>query len=348
MRIPSDRSISAAPSAGAFIAAILLAIIGPMDSALQNDGGRWLTLVATLPTEDPAARMRMLRTLESLGAAVMREGAYLLPDTAACRQGLAALADYVNKGGGSAQVLQVMPMSAEQQQAFRALFDRSARYADLIKVVESLKVGFGLADPSALSRVLNKQRRELESISALDFFPSEVQARAKATVAAAEAEVHKLMFPSRGGDSGRPDERLQRRLWVTRRPLWADRLACAWLLRRFIDPEGTVAWLDKAQTPPAGAVGFSYDGARFGNSATQITFEVLLAHFGLATNAALAKIGGIVRYLEVRENPVPEAAGVQTLLQGAARRSNSDDELLAEAEKTFDLLYEAYFDPAKS
>jgi hypothetical protein len=326
---------------------MLLAIIRAMDSPLQNDGSRWLLLVASLPTEDPAARMRMLRTLESLGAAVMREGDYLLPDTPACRQGLAALAEYIVKGAGSAQVLQVTPVNAAQQAAFRALFDRSARYAELIKVVESLKVGFGIADPGALARVLNKQRREFESIGALDFFPSDVQARAKAAIAAAEAEVHRLMFPAHAQAGGQRDEPLLRRIWATRRPLWADRLACAWLIRRFVDPEGGVVWLDKTQAPPAGSVGFSYDGARFANSTTQVTFEVMLGHFGLADNAALAKIGGIVHYLESRDAPVPEAAGVQTLLQGAARRASNDDELLAEIEKTFDLLYEAYFEPPK-
>jgi hypothetical protein len=320
------------------------AIIVPMSKPLPTEAGRWLALIASLPTEDPAARMRILRTLESLGAAVMREGAYLLPDTAACRQGLAHLAEYIAKGAGAAQVLQVQPVSEAQQNGFRALFDRSARYAELVKVVDSLKVGYGIADPSAISRVLNKQRREFEAISALDFFPSEVQERAKASLAAAEAAVHKLMFPTQAGAADKTNEQYVRRSWVTRRPLWADRLACAWLIRRFVDPEGSVQWLDKAQEPPAKAVGFAFDGARFGNSASQITFEVMLTRFDLAKNGALAKIGAIVHYLEVRDNPVPEAAGVQTLLQGAARRAENDDELLAEAEKTFDLLYEAYFD----
>ena len=77
-------------------------------------------------------------------------------------------------------------------------------------------------------------------------------------------------------------------------------------------------------------------------------FEVMLQRFGLAKDAALAKIGGIVHYLEVREALVPEAAGVQTLLQGASRRATSDDQFLAEAEKTFDLLYEAYFEPPRT
>ena len=323
------------------------AIIVPMSKPPPTETGRWLLLVASLPTEDPAARMRMLRTLESLGAAVMREGAYLLPDTAACRQGLEHLSEYIAKGAGSAQVLQVAPMADAQQNAFRALFDRSARYAELIKVVDSLKVGYGIADPSAISRVLNKQRREFESISALDFFPSAVQERAKGALAAAEAAVHKLLFPARTQAAEKTHEQYLRCSWVTRRPLWADRLACAWLIRRFVDPEGSVQWLDKGQESPPRAVGFAFDSARFGNSASQITFEVMLARFDLANNAALTKIGAIVHFLEVRDNPVPEAAGVQTLLQGAARRAENDDELLAEAEKTFDLLYEAYFEAPK-
>jgi hypothetical protein len=277
----------------------------------------------------------------------MHEGAYLLPDNAACRQGLEHLADYIAKGAGSAQVLQVTPLSEAQQGAFRALFDRTARYTELIKVVDSLKVGFGIADPSAISRVLNKQRRELEAISALDFFPSEVQERAKRALADAEAAVHKLLFPSRAQEADKTNTQYLRCTWVTRRPLWADRLACAWLIRRFVDPEGSLRWLDKTQKPPPGAVGFAFDGARFGNSVSQVTFEVMLVRFGLDQNGALAKIGAIVHFLESRDNPVPEAAGVQTLLQGASRRATNDDELLAEAEKTFDLLYEAYFEAPK-
>ena len=246
---------------------------------------RWLALVASLPTEDAAARMRMLRTLESLGAAVMREGVYLLPATAGSRQGLERLAEYIAKGAGTAQVLQILPLSEAQQKTFRGLFDRSARYAELIKVVESLKVGFGISEPSAISRVLHRQRHEFEAIGALDFFPSEIQERAKGALAAAEAAVHKLLFPVQYRAGGDPGERLVRRIWATRRPLWADRLACAWLIRRFVDPEGSVLWLDKVQEPPADAVGFGFDGARFGNDASQVSFEVMLRRFGLALAA---------------------------------------------------------------
>ena len=308
----------------------------------------WLLTIAQLPTDDPATRMRVLRTLESLGSAVMREGVFLLPDTPANRQSLDALTDYIGKGGGSANVLRVSATSTAQQMTFTRLFDRSARYEDLIKTVESLRVGFGQADPSAISRVVHKQRREFEAIAALDFFPTDARARAQQSLAVADAEVKKLLFPTQAAAALAPGEALLGRTWGTRRPPWADRLACAWLIRRFVDPEATVVWLDKPQDLPAGAIGFAFEGAHFTNSETRISYEEMLARLDLAKNPALAKIGSIVHYLEAKGTPVAEAAGVQTLLQGAQRRSTNEGELLAEAEKTFDLLYEAYYQAPKS
>ncbi|MGH8690475.1 MAG: chromate resistance protein ChrB domain-containing protein [Burkholderiales bacterium] len=316
-------------------------------AAGPSASGVWLVTITLLPVEDPAARMRVLRTLESLGAAVMREGAYLLPDTPGNRQSLEALTDYIVKVAGVAHVLQVSAGSPAQQVTFTRLFDRSARYEDLIKTVESLRVGFGHSDPSAISRVVHKQRREFESIAALDFFPTASRERAQQTLARADAEVRKLLFPTKSQPSLAPGETLLARTWATRKPLWADRLACAWLIRRFVDPEATVVWLERSEGAPSGAISFGYEGAQFANSEARVTYEEMLAKLDLAKNPALVKIGSIVHFLEVRGAPVAEAAGVQTLLQGAQRRSGNEAELLAEAEKTFDLLYEAYYQPPK-
>ncbi len=314
---------------------------------MDNSAVRWLVIVAQLPTEDPASRMRVLRTLESLGAAVIREGAYVLPGTPANRQSLESLADYIGRTAGTAHVLDVAAASPAQARFFTSLFDRSARYDNLIKTVESLSAGYGHSDPAAISRVLHKQRREFEAIAALDFFPAAVRERARQALANGDEAVRKLLFPVQSQAAFKDKESLARRTWVTRKPLWADRLACAWLIRRFVDPEATLAWLDKGEPPAKDAIGFGFDGAHFANRGTKVTYEEMLSRLDLARNAALGKIGNIVHFLEVRGTPVPEALGVQTLLQGAVRRSAGENELLAEAEKTFDLLYEAYFEPPK-
>lgn len=307
----------------------------------------WLCLVANLPIEDPGARMRALRTLESLGAAIIRDGVFLLPETPANRQAIEGLAEYVRKNSGYAYVMLVTPLDRAQQETFRRLFDRTARYEELIRTIESLRVGFGVADPSAISRVLHKQRRELETIAALDYFPSASRERANAALLDAETAVRSLLFPVQAAADMSANEPMLGRAWATRHPLWADRLACAWLIRRFIDPEATLVWLDKGQDCPPGALGFGFEGAHFGNSGSRVTYEEMLARMSLARNSALAKIGNIVHFLEVRGTPVPEAAGVQTLLQGSVARCANNDELMRETEKTFDLLYEAYEDTGR-
>jgi hypothetical protein len=307
---------------------------------------KWLVYVASFPADDPAARMRVLRTLESMGSAVLREGVYLLPDTPENQQGLLRLYEHVTRINGLAHVLKVTHYDAQQGQAFRSLFDRTGKYETLIKSVEGLHAGFGISEPSAIARVLNKQRREFEAISALDFFDSPVKMRAEQVLRDTELEVRKRMFPetSRPGRVSLSGRDYLNRIWATRKPLWADRLASAWLIRRFIDPEATLMWLDKAQECPSNAVGFGFEGASFSNIKDKVTFQELLRSFSLDKNETLSRMGILVHSLDTGGAPIAEAAGVETLLHGARRRSSNDEELFAESEKTFDLLYEAYLE----
>jgi hypothetical protein len=313
---------------------------------------QWLAYVTTLPTEDPAARMRVLRTLESLGCAVMREGVFLLPDTPAARQGLSSLTDHIARINGSAYLLSVNSLDEAQAQQFLGFFDRTHKYDGLIKNVESLKAGFGISDPVSIMRLLNKHKREYTIISTLDFFPSESKERAARALTEAEQAVHALMFPQAQKKAGTVDttgKQYFQRAWATRKPLWADQLASAWLIRRFIDPEAKLLWLEKKQECPANAVGYAFAGATFCNSKDKVTFEEILASFKLDKNTALARIGALIHALDGGETRVAEAAGVQTLLQGALRRTDNEDQLFAETEMTFDLLYEAYFEvPGKA
>ena len=308
---------------------------------------QWLVYVASLPMDDPSARMRVLRTLEAMGCALLREGVYLLPDTPVNRQGLQRLYDHTLRISGSAHVLHVASADAEQERSFKSLFDRAGKYTELIKIIEGLRAGFGISEPSAIARVLNKQRREFEAISALDFFDSPLKEKAARVLRETEAEVRKRMFPDAPKSGGRLTQTGRyyfKRAWASRKPLLADRLASGWLIRRFIDAEATLMWLEKNQACPSTAVGFGFEGATFSNSKDRVTFEELLIRFGLDGNETLTRIGALVHFLDTGGAPVAEGAGVETLLQGARRRCNSDEELFAESEKTFDLLYEAYFE----
>ncbi|MBS1236756.1 MAG: ChrB, partial [Proteobacteria bacterium] len=123
---------------------------------------------------------------------------------------------------------------------------------------------------------------------------------------------------------------------------WVDRLASAWLIKRFIDPKARIVWLKDPKTCPRRALGFDFDGAVFTHVGARVTFEVLLASFALEDDKGLERLGQLVHYLDVGGVPVPEAAGLETILNGARRQHADDDRLLAEAAKTFDYLYNAF------
>jgi len=125
-------------------------------------------------------------------------------------------------------------------------------------------------------------------------------------------------------------------------------MASAWLIRRFIDPNPRFVWIDAPRDRPKKAVGFDFDGAQFTHVDGRVTFEVLLASFGLDRDPALNAIAQAVHYLDVGGIPAPDAKGLETLLKGAREKTKNDDALLAEAARIFDLLYSAYARPASA
>lgn len=306
----------------------------------------WLVFVATLPTT-PEARMKVLRTLETLGAGMLREGAYVLPASAQHAAAFERLATYVRDSGGGAWLLRGAPVDATERDTYIALFDRSARWRDLAKDIAAMKTGFGMAEPAAIAKVLQRLRDAFDALAAVDFFPTAEQATTAAVLAEVEQAVKCLRAPDQPGARGmaplRERRKYFRRMWATRRPLGIDRLASAWLVRRFVDPEATLVWLAKNDVQQEAAVTFAFEGAEFDGSRSRCCFEELLSAFGLDDNRALRRIGGLVHHLEAGDLSVAEASGIESMIAGARRRTSTDDGLLAEVEQTFDMLYDRYF-----
>jgi hypothetical protein len=134
----------------------------------------------------------------------------------------------------------------------------------------------------------------------------------------------------------------QKRVWATRKSPWIDRLASAWLIKRFIDRDARFAWLERPSALPKKAVGFDFDGAEFTHVKNRVTFEVLLATFSLENDAALQSIAKAVHFLDVGGIPVPDAKGLETVLKGIREKAKNDDALAAEAMRILDLFYSAY------
>ncbi|MBD5801770.1 Chromate resistance exported protein [Azoarcus sp. Aa7] len=304
---------------------------------------QWLFLILSLPTENATARMRAWRALKASGAAVLRDGVYVLPDREACRTTVERIAADLREGGGTAHVLHAQESG---DASFHALFDRGADYAGLLADIAQLRATLS-ADtaPEALKQT-RKLRKAFGALADIDFFPGLAQPQADAALQDLELALARSLSPDEPQSVADAIERLQPvdyqgRSWATRRRPWVDRLASAWLIRRFIDPQARLLWLASPADCPADALGFDFDGATFTHVGARVTFEVLLANFGL-DQPALQRLGALVHYLDVGGVQPPEAAGVESVLAGLRDTLADDDQLLATAAGVFDGLLVAF------
>ena len=278
--------------------------------------------------------MRIWRALRALGCATLRDGVYLLPESAEHVAALTRIGDEVRVVQGTADLYRLDGRDATQRAAIVALFDRSAEYARLLSAMAG--------SDATVVKVLRALRRELAALIAIDHFPGEARRQVEAALAALESAASGEPSATAGQIRRLVSADFQGRTWATRKNLWVDRMASAWLIRRFIDPGAEFLWLDNPKKCPKSALGFDFDHAAFTHVGGRVTFEVLAASFGLDSYPALARIAVIVHCLDVGGVPVAEAAGIEAVLSGLRAAAADDDELLTEAGRIFDGLYRNY------
>ncbi|MGO4280608.1 MULTISPECIES: chromate resistance protein ChrB domain-containing protein [Cupriavidus] len=311
----------------------------------------WVVLVVSLPTSAATARMRFWRGIKALGAAALRDGVYVVPDVAGLRDPLQALATDATSEDGKVWTLSVQATDTQQDAEYRALFDRTPEYADWMAELSRARATLAETDEASLLRMARRYGRGFEAIRKIDFFPNEASARAEAQWRDFNAAIDIMLSPGEpqgmaGSIPRRDPSQYQGRRWATRRHLWVDRVACAWLIRRFIDPHANFLWLEDVRQCPKEALGFDFDGATFTHVGDRVSFEVLLASFGLDENKGLARVGQMVHVLDIGGTPVAEASGFEAVLAGARERLPDDDALLEEVGNVLDSLY-AHFSSAR-
>jgi hypothetical protein len=312
----------------------------------------WLLLVNSVSGENKTARQRIWRALRASGAAALRDGVYVLPKSDSARAVFTEQAEEVVAAGGSAHILSFTSEDDAQQREFVGLFDRNPDYAELFGKLDAFKAGVAKLDEVEAHRQLATLRRDVAALGAIDFFPGASRHQVESALVDCEAALNARFSPdephaARGLIPKREKARHRGRTWATRQHLWVDRVASAWLIRRFIDPKAKFLWLKKPKDCPKTALGFDFDGAEFTHVAARVTFEVLVASFGLDEDRALARLGALVHYLDVGGIPVPEAAGFAAIMAGARAQHANDDKLLQAMVTVLDSLYAAYSEPSK-
>jgi hypothetical protein len=291
--------------------------------------------------------MRVWRALTSTGCTVLRDGVYLLPPEAPQAAALAAAEAEVKAAGGFAMTVELKTRTAAQLDHVRKLFDRSTEYGALVAEVGAARSALRRLGKRKGDSLVQRLRRSLEDLAAIDFYPGQAQMQAREALANLEREAQRQRSPGEPQPARRNVQRLdlaryRNRTWATRKDLWVDRLASAWLIQRFIDRNARFVWIDRPRDRPRGSIGFDFDGAQFTHVGGRVTFEVLLASFGLEDDPALAAIGHAVHFLDTGGIPIADAKGLETMLRGIKAKARGDDEALREAGKVFDYFYSAY------
>ncbi len=299
----------------------------------------WLVLILGLPTANATERMRAWRALKTSGAAVLRDGAYLLPDTGVCREALASVERDILAINGTAYVLPVIDPHGER---FVELFDRSEDYTKLRAEIEACRAQLNAENALASTKQIRKLRKGYDQLTSIDYFSG----KPKQQIDSALRELETAVSRALSADEPHSCDQLittlsigdyQSRIWATRKRPWVDRLACAWLIRRFIDPQAQILWLNSPQDCPADALGFDFDDATFSHVGNRVTFETLQASFELH-EPGLSRIAVLVHYLDVGGFQPIEAAGIERVLAGLRETITHDDHLLAAASAIFDGL----------
>jgi hypothetical protein len=304
-------------------------------------------LVLSLPSKGKTVRMRIWRALHGIGCGVLRDGVYLLPAGAAQVSSFAGLESEVKAAGGFAMAVELNLRTSGQFARVRGLFDRTSEYASLVARIDAAKKSVVRLGRPQADTLVKRLRRLLEEIAGIDFYPGHASKQAQDALAGLESALHGLSSPDEPrrakGRIRRLDPlRYQGRVWATRKSPWIDRLASAWLIKRFVDRKARFRWIDKPKDLPKGALGFDFDGADFTHVGDRVTFEVLLSSFGLESDPALDQLAATIHFLDIGGIPVADAKGLEMVLKGARDSARSDDELVLAAARVFDHVYSAY------
>src|SRR5688572_9476563 len=210
--------------------------------------------------------MRLWRALKQAGCGVPRDGVYLLPASAANYATLARLEAEIRAAGGFAMTLELKAKTAAQLAELRKLFDRVGDYETLVRKIRVAKGALARLGSRRAQTQIRRLERALQKLAAIDFYPGEAKAQVDAALVDLKGAYRTIYSGGEPRFSRRKTRQFdaapyQKRIWATRKAPWVDRLASAWLIKRFIDRDARFEWIDRPSACPKSAVGFDFDGA---------------------------------------------------------------------------------------
>ena len=324
-----------------------------MNHADDRHPDRWLLLIHQLPPTPPYFRVKIGRHLARIGAVAIKNSVYALPATPQTREDFAWVYREISSGGGEASVCEARLMEGLSDEQLEALFHsaRNADYEALTAEVRAVQKTFPKRGPISAQRreeieaSVTGLKKRLAEIAAIDFFSATGRVTLEGLLGGLDARLHEAGggAPRRSEGAMRVDE-VRGRTWVTRKGIHVDRIASAWLVRRFLDPEARFKFVaSSGYVPEPGELRFDMFEAEFTHEGDRCTFEVLLERFGL-DDAGLRAIGEIIHDIDLKDAKFDRAekAGIERLVAGIALTQKEDEARLSRGAALFDDLYESF------
>jgi hypothetical protein len=316
-----------------------------LNNANVPDGGRWLMLVHQLPAKPAYHRVKIWRLLQEIGAISLKNSVYVLPASKEAHAAFAGILRQIERHHGDGQIYAAELVAGIRDDQLRALFNaaRDEDYhviaAELRQLSQAWKKRKPKGDPVvSLARI----GQRLAMLGKIDFFGASGRTVAEALLARLE---HSAVTRPGGAEAGAlPPAKLTGKTWVTRQDIHVDRIACAWLIKRFIDPKGTLKFVPgKRYRPSPDAYRYDMQDGEFTHEGDNCSFEVLLRRTAVS-DPVLKIIAEIVHDIDLKDGKFghPETPGISHVIAGICRTQSSDESRVARGKELFDDIYEQF------
>ena len=315
---------------------------------------KWMILIHQIPPKPDALRVKIWRRLQQIGAVAIKQSVYVLPFSEQSREDLSWTLEEIVDGGGDGSISEVRFVEGLTDEQVISLFQnaRKADYEKIIQDANQLIAGWssGEVDPQdpaiKASAQVAKLQRLFDNTVGIDFF----KAPEKGT---AEILIKDLMARAAGTGTdpvARTDglHGLKGKVWVTRKNIFVDRIACGWLIRRFVEKNAVFKFVDSDAYPPVpDEIRFDMFEGEYTHEGDQCTFEVMIHRLGLQDRPLIA-LAEVIHEIDLKDTKYDrsETDGLKAILSGLTASVSNDNERMKQGAQIMENLY-AFFQRQK-
>ena len=314
------------------------------------DESKWLLLIHQIPPKPSYFRVKIWRRLQIVGAVPIKQSVYVLPKNDQTLEDFSWMLREIKDGGGEASLCEAAFIDGITDEQIVALFREARRidYEEIIRDTRSILAGIPpgsdaqVEDVSHADGQLARLQKNMTELTAIDYFEC-------AERGVAEMLLANLAEQLKGAKTGKQLQAkalqdLTGKTWVTRENVYVDRIACAWLVLRFVDPGARFKLVSaKKHKPRPGELRFDMFDAEFTHDGDLCSFEVMIRRLGLDPKP-YARLAEIVHDIDLKDEKFgwPETAGIKTLFSAIVTAHPKDDERIEIGGKVLDDLFEHY------